>query len=122
MLLGNEQRPKRPRRGPDVHPATYLLVAVAILFAAFALITIVHNASNDDGGSALSAEGSVAVPDQVAPGVPKGSGGESSEKAFDPLAFNASFTKDLEKRAAAGYAHPLYTNVEGGSVAGAQRT
>jgi soluble lytic murein transglycosylase-like protein len=124
MLLGNEQRPKRPRRGPDVHPATYLLVAVAIVFAAFALITVVHNAGNDSAGgaSALSDTKPAQVPDQIAPGVARGSGGEPTRKAFDPLAFDASFTKDLERRAAAGYAHPLYTNVEGGAAAGAERT
>src|SRR5829696_1181844 len=118
MLLGDENR--RRRRGADVHPATYVLVAIAILFAAFAVITVVRGAG-DDGQTPLPA-GEAPVPEQVAPGVPQGSGGEASQKAFDPLAFDASNTKDLEKRAAAGYAHPLYTATEGGASAGAQRT
>jgi Transglycosylase SLT domain len=123
MLLGDEQRKRR--RGPDVHPATYVLVVVAILFSAFALITLVRGSGDDGrgGGSALSDSGSApAVPDQVAPGVPQGSGGEPSQKAFDPLAFDPAFAKDLERRAAAGYAHPLYTLTQGGAAAGADRT
>jgi hypothetical protein len=118
MLLGNEQRKRG--RGPDVHPATYVLVVVAILFAAFALITLVRGGGGD--GQTPLPEGAAPVPDQVAPGVPQGKPGESSRKAFDPLAFNASNADDLEKRAAAGYAHPLYTLTEGGAIEGAQRT
>src|SRR3954451_903557 len=118
MLLGNEQ--KRQRRRPGVQPAAYLLVAIAVVFSAFALITVVKGAGKHDGG-ALPA-GSAPVPEQVAPGVAKGSAGEPSKKAFDPLAFNASYTNDFEKRAAAGYAHPLYTLTEGGAAAGAERT
>src|SRR4051812_24730558 len=119
MLLGNEQR-KRRRRGPDVHPATYLLVGVAVLFAAFALITVVKG-SGHSRGPALPA-GAAPVPEQLTPGVAKDSGGATTKTNFDPLAFKASFTKDLEQRAAAGYAHPLYTLTEGGAAAGAERT
>src|SRR5215213_7652046 len=111
MLLGNEQ--KRRRRGSAVHPATYVLVAVAILFAAFALITLVRG-GGDDNGSPFAEGATAPVPEQVAPGVPKGSGGESTQKAFDPLAFDAANASDLERRAAAGYAHPLYTLTQGG--------
>src|SRR3954451_10154294 len=118
MLLGNEQRKRR--RGPNVHPATYLLVAVAILFAAFAVLTVVRSGNKDD--QVPLPAGAAPVPEQVAPGVAKGSGGETTQKNFDPLAFDAANTDELERRAALGYAHPLYTLTEGGAAAGAQRT
>src|SRR5215218_6909734 len=101
MLLGNEQ--KRRRRGSNVHPATYVLVAVAILFSAFALITLVRGGGDDS--SSLSEDSAAPVPEQVAPGVPQGSSGETSQKAFDPLAFDPADTANLQRRAAAGYAH-----------------
>src|SRR3954452_24502252 len=116
MLLGNEQRKRGRRRGPDVHPGTYVLLGVAILFATFAIITVVHNGSKDQ--QVPLPAGAAPVPEQVAPGVAKGSAGAPSQKNFDPLAFDASNTSDLEKRAALGYAHPLYTLTEGGAAAG----
>lgn len=116
MPLGNEQKGRR--RGPDVHPATYALVVVAILFAAFAIIALVKGSSGD----ASLPEGAAPVPEQVTPGVPKGSGAGASQKAFDPLAFDAGNTRELEKRAAAGFSHPLYTATEGGAIQGAERT
>ena len=121
MLLPNEQRKRR--RGPDVHPATYLLVGVAVLFAAFAVLTVVRNGNDNASGHRVPLPANATpVPDQVTPGVAKDSGGDATKKAFDPLAFDAADTRDLEKRAAAGYAHPLYTNVAGGAAAGAART
>jgi hypothetical protein len=116
VLLENGQKGRR--RGPDVHPATYVLVVIAILFSAFAIITLVKGPNSR---SSLPA-GAAPVPEQVTPGVPQGSGAGASQTAFDPLAFNAANTRALEDRAAAGYSHVLYTATEGGAIIGAQRT
>ncbi len=108
---------ERRRRVPALSPAAWLLVAVAFAFVVFAVVELL----NRDSRNGLP-EGAVPVPQQLVPGVPKGSEGARSQRAFDPLAFNAADTSDLERRATAGYAQPLYTVTDGGAVIGAQRT
>src|SRR5215210_6123250 len=100
MLVDPQQRRRRPR-GPALSPGAWALLAVAVVFAAFAALRL---AAGDDR-QALP-PGVVEAPEQVAPGVPKGSQGERSKKAFDPLAFDPADTRELERRAAAGFAQP----------------
>ena len=109
--------PSRPR-APALSPGAWILVAVALAFAVVSAIVVATGA--DDGGTPPGVVED--VPEQVAPGVPRGSRGEPSRKAFDPLAYDPAREKDLERRAAAGFAHPLYVLTQGGAVAGAPRT
>ncbi len=115
MLL--DPQPGGRRRVPALSPAAWVLVAVAVVFAGFVVVQLLTG----DRQRSLP-PGVVEAPEQVAPGVPKGSQGRRSEKVFDPLDFDAANTADLERGAAAGFAHPLYTVTEGGAVAGAPRT
>lgn len=117
MLLEPEQPRRGRRRGPAVSPAVWALLVVAVAFSAFVVVRLVSG-----GAGASRPAGVVEAPQQVAPGVPKGSQGERSEEAFDPLAYDPARSGELERAAASGYAHPLYTLTEGGALEGARRT
>ena len=116
MLLNSPKQGSRRRR-PALSPAAWALVAIAVGFTVFVAVQL----ATDDGPRAF-APGVAEAPEELAPGVPKGEQGERSEKAFDPLAFDPDAAEDLERRAAAGFAHPLYVLTQGGAVAGAPRT
>ena len=115
--------PKLPRRAAPARAGalTGRLAAGRRGAFAFAVFVVVELLDRRRRQRSLP-PGAVPVPQQLVPGVPKGSQGARSEKAYDPLAFDAADTADLERRAAAGYAQPLYTVTDGGAVAGAQRT
>lgn len=117
MLLEPDQPRRGRRRGPALSPAVWVLLALALAFSAVVAVRLLTG-----GGGDSRPPGVAEAPQQVVPGVPKGSRGEPSEKAFDPLAYDPARRSELERSAAAGYAHPLYTLTEGGALEGARRT
>jgi hypothetical protein len=98
------ETPRRRRLSGGVLAVSAVVLGAAILVAALTLL----------GSGGKSGSGGPARP--LVPHTRAEGGG------FDPLSYDSSHNADFERRAAEGFAHPLYTVTPGGAAATAART
>jgi len=97
--------PATPRRSRRL---VLVLLAVTVLAGAAAAAVLLLSGGEEERRAA----------GPVAPG----SGTDGGGRGFDPLAYEPDREEELEKAAAAGFAHPLYVLPPGGALQSAART
>lgn len=102
--------PATPRRSRRL---LLVLLAVAVLAGAAVGAALLLSRSGDNEDRAIG---------PVVPGSGTSPGAGGGGRGYDPLAYEPDREEDLERRAAAGFAHPLYVLPPGGALQSAART